>query len=89
MPRKMMHSLSALGIALSLLIVGLIACLPTEGSTGAFQGLGDTAKSMEAGSDTAQPPGKTYKRNRRAQAREAMALPFFSFAQGLRHGKGS
>ena len=38
---------------------------------------------------TARGLRKAYKRNRRAQAREAMALPFFSFAQGLRSGNGS
>lgn len=32
---------------------------------------------------------KANSRHRRAQAREAMALPFFSFAQGLRSGNRS
>lgn len=89
MPRKLMHSVRALGIALSLLTVGLIASGPAPTSSGAFAGQGVAPLHSEARVDATQSPAKAYKRNRRAQAREAMALPFFSFAQGLRSGNGS
>lgn len=89
MPRKLMHSLRALGIALSLLTAGLIASAPAPSPSSAFAGQGVSPLPAEAGVDTTQSPGKAHKRNRRAQAREAMALPFFSFAQGLRSGNGS
>lgn len=89
MPRKLMHSVRALGIALSLLTVGLIASAPIPPPSGAFAEQGVSPLPSEAGVGTTQSPAKAYKRNRRAQAREAMALPFFSFAQGLRRGNGS
>lgn len=89
MPRKLMHSLRALGIALSLLTVGLIASAPAPTPSGAFAEQGVSPLPSEARVGTTQSPAKAYKRNRRAQAREAMALPFFSFAQGLRSGNGS
>ncbi len=89
MSRKLTHSLRALGIALSLLTAGLIAGTPAPGPTETFAGRNASVLSTETRTEATQTPARTYKRNRRAQAREAMALPFFSFAQGLRRGNGS
>ena len=89
MPRKLMHSIRALAIALGLLTAGLIASTPAPAPTGGFAGQAPAALPAEAGIEATQSPAKAYKRNRRAQAREVLALPFFSFAQGLRSGNGS
>jgi hypothetical protein len=80
MHRKLIHSVRALGIALSLLAV------PAP----APSGLAANAEIAPAAAE-AQPTisaAKTHLR-RRTQARDAMALPFFSFAQGLRRGNRS
>ncbi|MFZ2754984.1 MAG: hypothetical protein WAZ48_16265 [Lysobacteraceae bacterium] len=85
MHRKLIHSVRALGIALSLLTAGLILAVPAPapGRHSADPEAAPAATEIQA--DAA----KAYRRHRRTQARDAMALPFFSFAQGLRRGNRS
>jgi hypothetical protein len=84
MHRKLIHSLRALGIALSFLTAGLYLAgqAPIRGELAA------TATTTQA-QPTTKDKAAVTKRHRRTQAREAMVLPFFSFAQGLRRGKRS
>jgi hypothetical protein len=84
MHRKLIHSVRALGIALSLLTAGLILAVPAPapGRLAANPEATPTAAEAQATANAA----KAYTRHRRNQARDAMALPFFSFAQGLRRG---
>ncbi len=89
MHRKLINTFRALGLVLSLATVALIVATPITG-TADPAAVGDTVAAPatvapQAGTGSA----KAYSRHRRAQAREAMALPFFSFAQGLRSGKRS
>jgi hypothetical protein len=82
MHRKLIHSVHALGVALSLLIAGLTLAVPASAPGGLVAG-------NEAALTTAEVQAKAsssraHSRHRRSQARDAMALPFFSFAQGLR-----
>ncbi|MFZ5637221.1 MAG: hypothetical protein ACOY82_11650 [Pseudomonadota bacterium] len=91
MPRRMLHTLHALGVALSLLTVGLIASTPVRVPGAPARAVADIADTASPAAET-QPqtrPVKTTSGLRRARVRESMALPFFSFAQGLRSGNGS
>lgn len=87
MHRKLIHSVRALGIALSLLTAGLILALPANGPGGlaarAETAPEATAVQAEAGA------AKAFSAHRRTRTRDAMALPFFSFAQGLRRSNRS
>lgn len=90
MHRKLIHSVHALGIALSLLTAGLF--LAEQAPTGS--GLTATATATATATIThaqaaAKDKAAVIKRHRRAQARAAMTLPFFSFAQGLRRSNRS
>ena len=88
MHRKLIHSVHALGIALSLLTAGLLLAeqAPTRnGLTATATTTATTAHAQAAAKDKAA----VIKRHRRAQARAAMTLPFFSFAQGLRRSNRS
>ncbi len=85
MHRKLIHSVRALGIAMSLLTAGLILAVPTT-APGRHSA---AAEAAPAAAETQTDAAKAYRRHRRTQARDAMALPFFSFAQGLRRGNRS
>ena len=107
MHRKLLHSVRALGVSLSLVTAGLImaALSPTSVAPGhaGFAARAD-ASSVVAPAITVDPavsvdpfatpaaptaptPVQAPRRPRHAAAREAMALPFFSFAQGMRRSK--
>lgn len=85
MHRKLLHSLHALTVSLGLLTIGLIAANPDTiakpivASNSASSAV-ETMPLLGTGKETA----RTHNRHRRAQSRDAMVLPFFSFAQGLR-----
>lgn len=88
MHRKLINTFRAIGLVLSLATVAFVVAVPVTGTAdptvvGAV--VAPAAVVPQAGTGSA----KAYSRHRRAQAREAMALPFFSFAQGLRSGKRS
>jgi hypothetical protein len=85
MHRKLIHSLRALGIALSLFTTGLLLAEQAPMRNGPAAAATATTHTQSAANDKAA----VTKRHRRAQARAAMALPFFSFAQGLRRGNRS
>lgn len=101
MHRKLIHTFRALGLVLSLATAALITVAPSDGVTNAVfvpgviaapatvapQVIAEQAVTGQAKPRTGS--AKAYSRQRRAQAREAMALPFFSFAQGLRSGNRS
>lgn len=87
MHRKLIHSVRALGITLSLLTAGLFLAgpVPTPAPLAAAKTSIPTTVEVTANANAA----KARSRHRRSQARDAMALPFFSFAQGLRRGNRS
>lgn len=92
MHRKLIHSVRALGITLCLLTAGLMFAIPapTPGLLSANPEAGPTALEARTGvANTTNNTTKAYSRHRRAQARNAMAVPFFSFAQGLRRSNRS
>lgn len=84
MHRKLIHSVRALGVALSLLIAGLTLAVPASAPGGLAAGNESAPTTADAQAKARS--SKAHSRHRRAQARDAMALPFFSFAQGLRRG---
>jgi hypothetical protein len=87
MHRKLIHSVRALGIALSLLTASLMMAVPALAPSGiAADAGGDAPTAAPIQSTTSA--AKAHLRHR-TQARQAMALPFFSFAQGLRRGNRS
>jgi hypothetical protein len=83
MHRKLIHSVRALSIALSLLTAGLIMAVPAPDK------LANRIETAPAGTEVQADAGaaKAYSGHRRG--RNSMALPFFSFAQGLRRGNRS
>lgn len=89
MHRKLIHSFHALGIVLSLATAGFIAAGPAPRATDAVIAHGMAIEPVTVSTKAKPGSSKTYSNQRRAQAREAMALPFFSFAQGLRSGNRS
>jgi len=89
MHRKLIHTFRALGLALSLATAALISAVPAPGPAGAALVPGVDAAPATVAPQARTGTAKAYSRQRRAQAREAMALPFFSFAQGLRSGNRS
>jgi hypothetical protein len=88
MHRKLIHSVRALGIVLSLLTAGLMLAVPATapGRLSASSGAPPDAAEADAEAATA---AKAYRQHRRTRSRDAIALPFFSFAQGLRRGNRS
>lgn len=85
MPRKLTHSVRALGISLSFLLGSLLIATvapSTTGTTG-FESQPSTILPVAA---QAVPASKPVKRHR---SRSGLTLPFFSFAQGLRRGNRS
>ncbi len=89
MHRKLINTLHALGLVLSLATAGLIMAVPVTGANDPAAVSGAVAAPVTVAPQAGTGSAKAYSRHRRAQAREAMALPFFSFAQGLRSGKRS
>ena len=91
MHRKLIHSVRALGITLSLLTAGLILAVPAAAPGPHAVGTSTTPTTVEAkvNANANTNTTKAYSHHRRSQARHAMALPFFSFAQGLRRGNRS
>ena len=87
MHRKLIHSVRALGITLSLLTTGLFLAVPAPAPSGLSAG--DTAISTTVEIQASANAAKARNRHRRTQARDAMAIPFFSFAQALRRGNRS
>ena len=85
MSRPMFHAVRTLSVALGLLTVGLIVAHPE--TIAAPQAL-PAAVSPVVAPATAS-PAKPHARHRHARVRESVALPFFSFAQGLRRNDRS
>lgn len=85
MHRKLIHSVRALGITLCLLTAGLMFAVPAP----APGHLSAKPNAGPAAAEARTAVTKTHSRHRRTQARDAMAVPFFSFAQGLRRSKRS
>lgn len=97
MNRKLQHTLIALAASVALFAVLLLAGAPTlekapepAHMTQVSTDLGEVdaidAAAMDA-SDISSNPGAaaTHRQSRRARA--LLALPYFSFAQGLRHNR--
>ncbi len=89
MSRKLIHSVRALAVSLGLLTFGLIAAVPLTSTVGARHLAADDSAESRTESGEQRRTARPHSRQRRAMARESMALPFFSFAQGLRSGNGS
>jgi hypothetical protein len=79
MPRKLLHAVRGLGIAMGVMSIGLFVGLAAPRAA--------TTDASVSAPDEGAPA--TSRSHRRALARESLALPFFSFAQTLRHGNGS
>ena len=89
MHRKLINTFRALGLVLGLATAAFIVAVPVTGTNNAAA-MNDAVAAPATVAPQAGPgSAKAHSRHRRAQAREAMALPFFSFAQGLRSGKRS
>ncbi len=94
MHRKLINTFRALGLVLSLATAALITATPFPGATDTVSARGTTTTPADLVPASVAPQvetesANTHSRHRRAQAREALALPFFSFAQGLRSGNRS
>jgi hypothetical protein len=90
MSRKLIHSVRALVVSLGLLSAGLfVATLPAAPASLSTATATEDAIESRTESGERERTAKPHSRQRRAMARESMALPFFSFAQGLRSGNGS
>jgi hypothetical protein len=89
MHRKLIHTFRALGLVLSLATAALITAVSAPGATEAVSTRGTVAAPATVAPEAKTGSAKAHNHHRRAQAREAMALPFFSFAQGLRSGNRS
>lgn len=88
-PHRLTRSFRALGLVLSLATAVLIGAAPAPGTPDAVFSRGAVVVPATAEPQAPTGSAKAYSRQRRAEAREAMALPFFSFAQGLRGGNRS
>ncbi len=92
MSRKLIHTIRALTVSLGLLASGLMLgthsrpAMPIAASGNGLSNEVSTGGNTTAHSIT--PVAKPIL-HRHKQARDAMALPFFSFAQVLRRGNGS
>lgn len=88
MYRKVRRRLSALALSAALFAVLPLAALVIEGSRAdnvrATTPIAVPATEVEAGQEAAP-----VQRRRRANSRDALSLPFFSFARTLRRGNGS
>ena len=84
MNRKLQHTLQALTATAAVFTVLLLAGGPTTPTVPVvtMQLSGDGGVSVIDASEAAQ-PGASQRRHRR-HSRELLALPYFSFAQGLR-----
>jgi hypothetical protein len=90
MSRKLIHSVRALVVSLGLLAAGLIVANPPAAPAGLSTAtVTEDATESRTESGERKRTAKPHSRQRRAMSRESMALPFFSFAQGLRSGNGS
>lgn len=91
MSRKLIHSIRALTVAFGLFAatvgVGIATSADTASALPALRGELDGATSVPQASEASTVSAKH--RQRRREAREQMAMPFFSFAPVLRRGKGS
>ena len=90
MHRKLLQTVRALSISLGLLTIGLIVSNPDTITTAITTP--DTGSSLIADPvslDTGSDKAKAHNRRHRAQSQDAMVLPFFSFAQGLRRNSRS
>ncbi len=88
MHRKLIHSVRALGITLCLMTAGLMLAVPAPAPDHLSAKLDPGPAAVEIRTAVTN-AAKAHHRHRRTQARDAMAVPFFSFAQGLRRSKRS
>ena len=84
MIRQPFNTIHVLSVAFGLMTVGLIAIHPETIAAPQAQPAAIAPSSPEA---TA--PAKPHARHRHARVRDSVALPFFSFAQGLRRNDRS
>ncbi len=91
MSRKLIHSIRALTVAFGLLMaavgVGITTGADRTSTIAALHGELDGATSVPQASEANAVTAKH--RQRRREARDEMAMPFFSFAPVLRRGNGS
>lgn len=86
MHRKALHTTRALSLSLGVLALGLT--LGLGGRSPQTDGAGLASSVPAVATETTDDPATASHRLRRKQARDAMAVPFFSFAQVLRRGNG-
>ncbi|GEM_PF-1339303 len=100
MSRKLIHSIRAIVVSFGVLATVATISLPSAVGTpmpiaathadiaDSASALSDPALAPSADANVAPPASKKHGPRRRLP-REEMSLPFFSFAHGLRRGKGS
>jgi len=88
MHRKALRTTRALSLSLGVLALGLTLGLVTRNSQADLHGTGLAASGQATALEASDDPTTGSQRIRRKQARDAMAVPFFSFAQVLRRGNG-
>ncbi len=84
MSRQLFHAVRALSVALGLLTAGLIVAFPETIAAPQALSVPAAIGAAPAASDL-----KPHARHRHVRVRESVALPFFSFAQGLRRNDRS
>lgn len=88
MHRKALHTTRALSLSFGVLALGLTLGLAGHSPQADADGAALASSVPAAATETTDDPATVSQRLRRKQARDAMAVPFFSFAQVLRRGNG-
>ena len=87
MNRKLQHTAKALSASAVVFTLLLLAGGPVQvppANTGALVTSQDSADFMEPTAASETPPASQSQRRRQRHSRALLALPYFSFAQGLR-----
>jgi hypothetical protein len=87
MNRKLQHTAKALSASAAVFTLLLLAGGPVQApsaAAGASLTAQDSADLMEPSTVTESPPTSASQRRRQRHSRALLALPYFSFAQGLR-----
>ena len=90
MTRKLRRHMNALSLSAAMsLLLPLMATLSPVASEGGLDALTGHPPRTEAADTVQADTAAPLPRRRRASSRDALSLPFFSFAQALRRGNGS
>ncbi len=87
MQRKLRRRLNAIALSTALTAALPLAALVLERPASAMEGMTEAGRPAVSASIGQEPV--PAQRRRRASSRDALSLPFFSFARTLRRGNGS